>query len=122
MAAKYVQRWIYMLDEFALQPDPITWHHDSELRGPPPERLEATRELLRKGFIVRAGTYHDHTLGPEPLYTTTARGREYWERHVKGKYKRPKSADPIPRHSLAKRVLAVVAREVFDLARVMEEG
>lgn len=107
--------WEDMLDEFALHPDPMTWYQVKGLRISIAEQFEAVNHLFERGFVRWAGVIRDEW--KDSLYAITDQGMAYWEEHLKGKRKRPGTADPVPRYSLAKRTAAVSPVDVFDLPR-----
>lgn len=108
--------WEHMLDEFAIQPDPMTWYKVVGLRFQLEAQHEAVEELKRRGFVERAGVTRDEWIAE--LYRITPAGREHWEQNVKGQRRRPPGADPVPKYSTAQMAAATGPREVFDLPRV----
>lgn len=107
--------WVHMLDEIAIHPDPITWTTVGGLRMNAREVWEAFQELQRRGYIERAGVTRDQW--QDTLWRLTRKGWNYWAKHVKGRRRRPPSADAVPRWSTAQLALATGPRDVFDLAR-----
>lgn len=108
--------WEHALDEVALHPDPITWVHVGGTRLTPSQLFLAFVELRERGFIEQCGVVITDV--KEPLYRLSKAGRRYWEKHVKGKRKRPSTATPIPKYRRAQIAAAVAPRSVFDLSIV----
>lgn len=108
--------WEQMLDEFAIQPDPMTWYKVVGLRMQLEAQHEAVEELKRRGFVARAGVTRDEWVAE--LYAIAEAGRAHWEATVKGQRRRPPGADPVPKFSTAQLALAYGPRDVFDLVRV----
>lgn len=113
-----MQRWEEMLDEYALHPEGMPWFHvsSSGLRMRVSEQFDAVQECVSRGYLVWAGVACRQW--KESIYQITPAGRAYWEQNIKGKRKRPTSADPIPRWSTAQRAAAESPVSVWDLARV----
>lgn len=115
MAIARTPGWVHMLDEIAIHPDPIAWTTVGGLRLRPVDVFAAIQELQSRGYIERAGVVREQWL--ETTWRLTRKGRRYWEGKVKGRRRRPPSADPVPRHSNSRLALAMGPRDVFDLAR-----
>lgn len=108
--------WEHMLDEYALNPDPMTWHKVTGLRFTIDKQFEAVQELLRRGYLKWSGVTREEW--KDTLYAITPEGMAYWVEHIRGKRTRPKTADPLPRWSTAKLAAAQSPVWVFDLPRV----
>lgn len=110
--------WEEMLDEFALHPDAMAWFTvpSSGLRMTLADQFEATHECLKRGYVEWAGVTCDRW--KDTLYRITPAGRAYWERKIKGKRRRPTSAQPVPRWSIAQMAAAMSPVSVWDLPRV----
>jgi hypothetical protein len=108
--------WEEALDEVALHPDPITWLTVGGTRISPSDMLLAFHECKERGLIEQCGVVVTDVR--EPLYRLTKKGREYWQKNVKGKRKRATTATPIPRYRRAQLAAAVGPRSVFDLSIV----
>lgn len=111
-----LEPWKHLLDEYVRWQDPLPWGRVQGLRIPLSDQFDAVQYLLEQGYIERAGLVREQWLSE--TYRATPLGVEVWGREVANARRRPPAADPIPRHSSAKRALAIGPRDVFDLSRV----
>lgn len=110
-----MQRWEEILDEFALHPDAMTWHKVKGLRMSIADQFDGVQACVQKGFLQWAGVSCKEW--KDAIYRITPAGLAYWEENVRGKRRRPTSADPVPKYSTAKLAAAMSPVDVFDLAR-----
>jgi hypothetical protein len=108
--------WEEALDEVAIHPDPIAWLTVGGTRLSPSQMILAFADLVDMGFIEQCGVVVTDVR--EPLYRLTKAGRNYWEKNIKGRRRRPNTATPVPRYRRAQLAAAVGPRSVFDLSIV----
>lgn len=108
---------MYVLDEIVRWPDPVSVVDLQGVRIAPENVFGGVRELQRMGYVDRAGVQYGED-GALTLFGVTPAGLEFWEKNVKPWRKRPALAKPIPKHSVARKTLALSPRDVFDLWRV----
>jgi hypothetical protein len=107
-----------MLDEYAIQPDPMSWHRvpAGELGIGLAAQCEAVLSLVGMGLLHQVG--HSYGSDRDPLYALTPEGRAYWKKEVQGKRRRAPRAPAVPKYSSAVMAAAAAPVDVFDLARV----